>query len=294
MYTINEFCTLTGGEEIGCKTDGNVLCVETDKELTFRTNQTQGFLAAYSFTIVTEGWLTLQYNGKRLTLQKDQLYTYSPGLPVTILSASDDYRGICLIADENYTLEIPQVRKAIHSSYFSLVQLSEPRMQLSPDDSCRLQELMRLAIQYCSPTHTAVQSDSLRMLYALFLTDLTAVQERTIRQHRFSRRVEDVFLGFQHLLPKHFMEHRDVGFYAAELCISPRYLSRVVHSVSGRTVVDYVNRMLIAEAAYLLRQTSLSITQIANRLGFAEVTTFARFFRRMKGMNPREYRKMGD
>jgi AraC-like DNA-binding protein len=90
------------------------------------------------------------------------------------------------------------------------------------------------------------------------------------------------------------MEHRDVGFYAAELCISPRYLSRVVHSVSGRTVVDYVNRMLIAEAAYLLRQTSLSITQIANRLGFAEVTTFARFFRRMKGMNPREYRKMGD
>ena len=119
------------------------------------------------------------------TLQKDQLYTYSPGLPVTILSASDDYRGICLIADENYTLEIPQVRKAIHSSYFSLVQLSEPRMQLSPDDSRRLQELMRLAIQYCSPTHTAVQSDSLRMLYALFLTDLTAVQERTIRQHRF-------------------------------------------------------------------------------------------------------------
>ena len=177
MYTINEFCTLTGGEEIGCKTDGNVLCVETDKELTFRTNQTQGFLAAYSFTIVTEGWLTLQYNGKRLTLQKDQLYTYSPGLPITILSASDDYRGICLIADENYTLEIPQVRKAIHSSYFSLVQLSEPRMQLSPDDSRRLQELMRLAIQYCSPTHAAVQSDSLRMLYALFLTDLTAVQE---------------------------------------------------------------------------------------------------------------------
>ncbi len=288
---MSEFCALAWGDKIGYKTCGNVLCVETDKELTFRTNQTQGFLAAYSFTIVTEGWLTLLYNGKRLTLHKDELYTYSPGLSVTILSASDNYRGICLIADENYTLDVPLVRKAIHSSYFSLVQLSEPRMQLSPDDSCRLQELMHLAIQYCSPAYVAVQNDSLRMLYALFLTDLTAVQERTIRQHRFSRRVEEVFLGFQHLLPKHFMEHRDVAFYAAELCISPRYLSRVVHSVSGRTVVDFVNRMLIVEAAYLLSQTSMSITQIASRLGFAEVTTFARFFRRMKGMNPREYRK---
>ena len=288
---MSEFCALAWGDKIGYKTCGNVLCVETDKELTFRTNQTQGFLAAYSFTIVTEGWLTLLYNGKRLTLHKDELYTYSPGLSVTILSASDNYRGICLIADENYTLDVPLVRKAIHSSYFSLVQLSEPRMQLSPDDSCRLQELMHLAIQYCSPSYVSAQNDSLRMLYALFLTDLTAVQERTIRQHRFSRRVEEVFLGFQHLLPKHFMEHRDVAFYAAELCISPRYLSRVVHSVSGRTVVDFVNRMLIVEAAYLLSQTSLSITQIASRLGFAEVTTFARFFRRMKGMNPREYRK---
>lgn len=45
------------------------------------------------------------------------------------------------------------------------------------------------------------------------------------------------------------------------------------------------------EATYLLRQTSLSITQISDRLHFAEATTFARFFNRMKGMNPKEFRK---
>ena len=41
----------------------------------------------------------------------------------------------------------------------------------------------------------------------------------------------------------------------------------------------------------LFRQTLLSITQIAERLHFAEVTTFARFFQRMKGITPREVRK---
>jgi AraC-like DNA-binding protein len=105
-------------------------------------------------------------------------------------------------------------------------------------------------------------------------------------------RVEEIFLGFLGLLPQHFEEHHDIGFYASELCITTTYLSRVVRQVSGgRTVVDYINQMLLMEATFLLRQTSLSITQIAVKLHFAEVTTFARFFNRMKGMNPREFRK---
>ena len=82
-------------------------------------------------------------------------------------------------------------------------------------------------------------NDSLRMLYNLFLTDLSTVQQHSIREHRFPKRVEEISLGF-------------LG---------------------------------------LLRQTSLSITQISDQLHFAEVTTFARFFNRMKGMNPREFRK---
>ena len=56
-------------------------------------------------------------------------------------------------------------------------------------------------------------------------------------------------------------------------------------------VIDYINQLLLMEATFLLRQTALSITQISDRLHFAEVTTFARFFNRMKGMTPREFRK---
>jgi AraC-like DNA-binding protein len=89
------------------------------------------------------------------------------------------------------------------------------------------------------------------MLYSLFLNDLTGVMERIIRQHRFPKRVKEIFLAFLHLLPQHFAEHHDIGFYADRLCI----------------------------------------TQISDRLHFAEATTFARFFNRMRGMNPKEFRK---
>ena len=183
------------------------------------------------------------------------------------------------------------MRDAIRTAYFTVVELTSPILPLKADDFRRLRELMQMMIHY-QQMGLPLANDSLRMLYNLFLTDLSTVQQHSIREHRFPKRVEEIFLGFLGLLPQHFEEHHDIGFYALELCITTTYLSRVVRQVSGgRTVVDYINQMLLMEAVFLLRQTSLSITQISDQLHFAEVTTFTRFFNRMKGVNPREFRK---
>jgi AraC-like DNA-binding protein len=69
------------------------------------------------------------------------------------------------------------------------------------------------------------------------------------------------------------------------------HLEEVGLGVSGRTVIDYINQMLMLEASYLLLQTSLPIGEIAERLHFSETASFTRFFTRMKGTSSREYRK---
>lgn len=291
MYSLKEFSQLRNLPIPEGEWDGNVICMETNVEWTFCTNETHGFLSCYTFTIVTSGWLTILYNNRVLTLRQGDLYIYSPGFEITILSASKDYRGICLLGDEHFTLSLPTVRDAIRTAYFMVVELTSPVLPLKTDDFRRLRELMQMMIHY-QQMGLPLANDSLRMLYNLFLTDLSTVQQHSIREHRFPKRVEEIFLGFLGLLPQHFAEHHDIGFYASKLCITTTYLSRVVRQVSGgRTVVDYINQMLLMEATFLLRQTSLSITQISDRLHFAEVTTFARFFNRMKGVNPREFRK---
>ena len=259
--------------------------------MTFGVNETHGFLSCYIFTIVTQGWFVLLYNNRELKLHEGDLYIYSPGLEITILSASKDYRGICLLADEQFTFSLPTVRDAIRAAYFNIVELTSPILSLEPDNQRRLQELMQMMIHY-QQTGLPHANESLRMLYNLFLLDLSDIQEHGIREHRFSKRVEEIFIDFLSLLPHSFIEHHDIGFYASELCITTTYLSRVVRQVSGgRTVIDYINQLLLMEASFLLRQTSLSVAQIAARLHFAETTTFTRFFQRMKGMTPREYRK---
>lgn len=291
MYSLKEFWQLRNLPVPEGGWDGNVICTETNVEWTFGTNETHGFLSCYTFTIVTCGWVTILYNNRELTLHEGDLYTYSPGFEVTVLSSSSDYRGICLLGDEHFTLSQPSVRDAIRTVYFSVMQLEQPCLHLNSDDSRHLQELMQLAIYYLH-SNNQMRFESLRLLYSLFITDLTAMQEQSIERHRFSNRQEELFLGFQRLVTQHFTVHHDIGFYASELCITTTYLSRIVSQVSGgRTVVDYINQLLLMEASYLLRQTSLSVAQIADRLHFADTTTFGRFFTRLKGVSPKEFRK---
>ena len=128
------------------------------------------------------------------------------------------------------------------------------------------------------------------MLYATFLLDMQNAQQHTITHHQIPPRVEEIFIGFIRLLPLHFAEHHDIAFYASRLHITPVYLSRVVRQVTGRTVIDYINQMIVMEASFLLRTSPMSITQIAERLHFADTPSFSKFFLRMKGVNPRRYR----
>ena len=269
--------------------DGKIYCDETDAAVTFRTNETHGYMAAYTFTLVLEGKLTLVYNGRELTLHADDLYIYSSGLPVTIVSASDDYRGICLLADEHVTIESPTVHDLVHIAYAPLVQLHEPKLKLSHEDAVRLGNKMREIRDYLHSDHI-YKENILQMLYAVFLLDLQDAQEKAIVLRSVAQRVEEIFIGFLRLLPLHFAEHHDIAFYASQLNISAVYLSRVVRQVTGRTVVDYINQFLMMEATFLLRTSSLSVAQIADRLHFADLPSFSKFFSRQKGMSPRNFR----
>lgn len=293
MYSLREAWNKMHGADPVEQWDGKIYCNETDSTITFRANETHGYMAAYSFTLVTKGWLTIIYNGQEITLRSDDLYMYSPGLPVTIVDASNDYHGICLLADEHVTIESPTVHDLVHVAYAPIVQLHQPKLALKHNDAVRLFDKMCEIRDYLHSDHI-YKSKILQMLYAVFLLDLQNAQDRAIPQRVVSQRIEDIFIGFIRLLPQHFAEHHNIAFYASELNISPVYLSRVVRQVSGRTVMDYINQFLVMEASFLLQTSSLSIAQISECLHFADLPSFSKFFSRIKGVSPKDYRKVNN
>ena len=291
MYTLKEYLPIFVGDDLPEKGwDEKMYCMETNASKVLRTNLLHGFVSCYAFVLVDKGWITIHYNGHELTLHPKDLYTYSPCLPVTVTATSDDFHGYCLMADEHAAIDAPVLHDLVHMATLPFVQLREPKQTL-PDDTARhFAEKMCEIIQYQHSEHI-YKAEVLRMLYAVFLLDLQNVQDRAIVHRQLSQRVEEIFIGFIRLIPDNFIEHHEIPFYASRLCISPVYLSRVVRQVSGHTVIDYINYMLLMEASFLLRTSKLSIAQISDRLHFADTPSFSKFFSRMKGLSPREYRE---
>lgn len=289
MYTLKDWWDLSMNNEPYKGWDGKVLCSKSNLEMTLKTNITQGFAACYSFTLVTRGWLRMRYNDRELQIREGDLYIYSPGLSVTILDGSTDYQSVCLMVDEFTSLESPAVRDMVSLAFLPLVQLSTPTVKLRPEQAAMFEGRMHEMIGY-QQSDNIYKDKLLRMLYAVFLVDLQNVLELSITHPQVPPRVEEIFISFNRLLPQHFIEHRDIAFYASQLCITNDYLSRIVKRVSGRTVGDFINQILMMEACYLLRTSSLSIAQISNRLRFSEPAAFTRFFIRMKGVPPKHFR----
>ena len=291
MYTLKEYLPIFIGDNLPEKGwDGGMFCFETDATIILRTNQTQGYVSCFAFMLVDNGWMTIHYNGKELTLRPNDLYTYSPCLPVTVIATSDDFHGYCLMVDEHVSIEAPSVHDLVHIAYLPIVQLHEPKQTLSSEAAQHMLMKMREIIGYLHSDHI-YKKEVLRMLYSIFILDLQNAQNSAIEHRQIPQRVEEIFIGFIRLLPTHFEEHHDIGFHADQLHISPVYLSRVVRQVTGRTVIDYINQMLMIEASFLLRMSPMSITQIADHLHFADTPSFSKFFSRMNGMSPKEYRK---
>ena len=291
MYTLNEYLPIFVGDDLPEKGwDNGMYCFETDAAKILRTNLLHGFVSCFAFMVVDKGWMTIHYNGRELTLHPNDLYTYSPGLTVTVTATSDDFHGLCLMADEHVTIEAPSVHDLVHLAYMPIVQSHEPKQTLASDAAQHLLMKMREIIGYLHSEHI-YKGEVLRMLYSIFLLDLQNAQQRAIVHRQTPQRVEEIFISFIRLLPSHFAEHHDIAFYAERLHITPVYLSRVVRQVTGRTVIDYINQMLLMEASFLLRMSPMSITQIADHLQFADTPSFSKFFSRLKGMSPKEYRK---
>ena len=78
----------------------------------------------------------------------------------------------------------------------------------------------------------------------------------------------------------------------AALChLSPSYFSRLFSREAGEGFTSFVNREKIELAKKELRQTRKSVSQIAEELGYLNVSHFINLFKRLEGVTPLVYRQ---
>lgn len=83
----------------------------------------------------------------------------------------------------------------------------------------------------------------------------------------------------------------NVTFLSINMGISRSLLFNKVKNITGMGIVGYVNKMRIEKSVHLLTTTSLSITEISERVGFSSLHYFSEVFKSIKGETPSAYRK---
>lgn len=290
MYKLCEYIpTITGKTHVDLMVE-DFFCLEADKDKVKVMNEIQGeALEAYGYTLVLRGTMKVIYNQHLLTLSQGDIFLYSPGFRAVLEAVSDDYYGYCLIVDENVALSNSTVRTVVCKAGYPVAEAINPVLHLSDSQTRTFLSRMK-EIEDSQNPQNLFRSDRLKLLYSLFILDLMEVMKKRNGNTAVSVTTSKVFLDFLTLLTHNFTVHHDIAFYADELCITTTHLSRIVRQITGRTVVDYINRMLLMEASWLLQNTSLSIQDIAEQLNFATQSTFTRFFSRLKGTSPKAYR----
>lgn len=168
-----------------------------------------------------------------------------------------------------------------------VLRLEEDKIKLMSQYLSLMAEVIRMKGEY--------QEDALRSLVASMLCVVAGVWSERLEEVRnttsqTTSRSRMIFDQFIKLVSEYHTKYRNVGFYADKLCLTPKYLSKLIKTASGRSAPEWIDAYVILEAKNLLKYSDITIKEIVYRLNFPNQSVFYKFFKARTGMTPSDYR----
>jgi AraC-like DNA-binding protein/ligand-binding sensor protein len=142
---------------------------------------------------------------------------------------------------------------------------------------------------FASTYMTNDRIDAVLRAFTYFINYFNEVGSR-LRSIRLRENYPELF-EIKDFLYKHFRENISLRDLAKLVGLSESYCSRLFSKIEGKTITKYLKFLRLTEAKKLLRETDWSITDIAFKCGFNDLSYFNRSFHVSEGCSPREYRK---
>ena len=170
--------------------------------------------------------------------------------------------------------------------------MRHPVMSLSPEERNIVRGDYQMLRVRLDQTQKVLSQELIQAILQVFYLDVCRMLElRVPREDQYNARTYNLFYHFMQILAAHYTTQREVAWDASQLSWTPKYMSEVVKNVTGRTVGQWISLMVVMEIKSLLRNTDMSIKQIAQRLNFSTQSFLGRYFKNNTGISPLDYRK---
>lgn len=234
--------------------------------------------------ICTAGHCSIKVNLQHYEIESPMLVTLMPGQIVEVIDYSPNFDGITIVLSKHFIdmLNLPGWQQ----QYMTL--FNNPVNTISVDALRHLEIfytiLHKAASDEENPFRLQVIENLIRVFYyggvskfRKFESSVTPIKNSIVER-------------FMELVQEHYREERLIGFYADKLCITPKYLSKLVKENTGRSAGEWIDSHVILEARAMLQSSDMTIQQIAASLNFPNQSFFGKYFKRATGLSPKQYR----
>lgn len=235
--------------------------------------------------------------GEYEVLAGDRKYCLTGG-SVLILMPYRNIRPVCHSADCDITgfflgLDYYLKNNASGIDYNIIMQLKEhPVVSFTPDQMKRLADLYSVIKDRVTFRGNPYSETCIKSLIGAFMAEIKSVCELKSPESDIvpMTRKESITDDFFHILLANYTSERSVCFYAEKMCLAPKYLSTVVKQVSGHTILEWINEVVLNRIKCMLSTTDMTVLQISQELNYSNPSFFGKFFKRYTGMTPMQYR----
>lgn len=241
--------------------------------------------------VCVSGTITIQVFENRFRIVPGMIFTLIPGQLASVREVSPDFRMTFFrISLDMYTDTLSSLWRLRPGFFFYM----RKHIATEADES-----YIGRFLYFCGTLNFRAEHvprncrrESIMQLLRVFYWDVYAVyvNNPTGKNTKYTHK-EELACKFMYLIVEEHAPGRDVAHYAKKLGVSPKYLTNLVRSISGRSAHDWIVYYTILEIKALLRESSMDLKSIVARVNFPDQSTLSRFFRRYTGMTPSKYRE---
>ena len=246
--------------------------------------------------IILDGSISLIINGEEHTFGKDTYINLPTWADIYEIRYDKDFHAMVSATDKTIVEDIFRNRNPFPNDFqFRIDHGLGGEIMDKKDIETLRHDISNMITSLSNKDHRFAEEINYAYFYIL-LTDMADMIWKRYGHGMPShlsemKRSDTIMKEFANLLMVHIHEQTSVQFYAEKLCISKQYLSLIVKEKTRSSIGNVIAAIRAEFASRLLRDPELSIQQVAERMSFADQSSFGKFFKKHSGMSPLKYRQ---
>ena len=238
-----------------------------------------------------KGQIMLTINGKTLEFFPGDVLICPPNVKIEKSQRSKDLDGQAIALSDHIIQALLRDKMEIWNHVVYIDQF----YKLTLSEECKHEldlyyMLLSSKLKDKSQTLSYLTLESLLRALLLDLCNILGeIKGRQIDNQKISQG-KMLFNRFLSLISNSEVKRQPIATYAAELAISPKYLTMLCLKYSNKTASDWVVQYTMEDIRFYLKNSNLSIKEISARMGFSNMSHFGSYVRKYMGMSPSQFR----